>query len=341
MKCLYKVCAIIYPSLQVLFVMQDEENMNQNIRKLTDGAMMLAIIGAVMLLDRQMAGAVSGTVLYLFPLPMVFYAAKYGFRDSLAVLGALFALLFMLGTPQSIFYVGFEAIIGTVYGAGIHAGTDNRRILIRTILLSVLLEITALFVFAAFFGYDINTELAEYKALFENMMAATGSGLVMTESMDGLLRNVFIISIVLTGILEGLITHFISRMMLKRLHIKMPPSTPLWEYYPPKLSGYLGMAGFAAFYWSLSRPMANELYQNIMQGFGIMGVFYLSAFGFIGLLVVVPRVWPFMRKVIGIIAVLLLMTSAPLMAIFGFLYITTDIHQRVLQGGKSDASENQ
>ena len=63
---------------------------------------MLAILGAVMLLDRQTAGAISGTVLYLFPLPMVFYASKYGWKDSLTVLAALFALLFMLGTPQSV-----------------------------------------------------------------------------------------------------------------------------------------------------------------------------------------------------------------------------------------------
>ena len=100
------------------------------------------------------------------------------------------------------------------------------------------------------------------------------------------------------------------------------------------------MAGFAAFYWSIARPLSEELYQNIMQGFGMIGVFYLAAFGFIGILVVVPRVWPSTRKWIGIPAVLLLLTSAPLIAIFGFLYITTDIHQRVLKGGMTNASEN-
>ena len=301
---------------------------------------MLAIIGAVMLIDRQMAGAISGTVLYLFPLPMVFYAAKYGWKNSLAVLAALFALLFMLGTPQSIFYVGMEAVIGTVYGAGIYSGTDNRRILIRTILMSVVLEIMALFVFSAFFGYDMTAELNEYKTLFSSMFQATGAEPGMAVNLDSMIRNIFIVSIVLTGVLEGLITHFVSRMMLKRLHFKLPPSTPLWEYFPPKWSGYLGMVGFAAFYWSIARPLSEELYQNIMQGFGMIGVFYLAAFGFIGILVVVPRVWPSTRKWIGIPAVLLLLTSAPLIAIFGFLYITTDIHQRVLKGGMTNASEN-
>lgn len=302
---------------------------------------MLAILGAVMLLDRQTAGAISGTVLYLFPLPMVFYASKYGWKDSLTVLAALFALLFMLGTPQSVFYVGFEAVIGTVYGAGIHAGTDNKRILIRTILMSVLLEITALFVFAAFFGYDITTEINEYKNIVSGLFQETGTELAGSVDLDGLLRNIFLISIVLTGVLEGLITHAVSRIMLKRMHMKMPPSTPLWNYYPPKWSGYLAIVGFAGFYLSLARPLSNELYQNLMQGAGIISMFYLAAFGFIGLLVIVPRVWPSLRILAAVIAIVLLFTGAPLLALFGFLYITTDLHERVLKGGKSDASENQ
>ena len=302
---------------------------------------MLAILGAVMLLDRQTAGAISGTVLYLFPLPMVFYASKYGWKDSLTVLAALFALLFMLGTPQSVFYVGFEAIIGTVYGAGIHAGTDNKRILIRTILMSVLLEITALFVFAAFFGYDITTEINEYKNIVSGLFQETGTELAGSVDLDGLLRNIFLISIVLTGVLEGLITHAVSRIMLKRMHMKMPPSTPLWNYYPPKWSGYLAIVGFAGFYLSLARPLSNELYQNLMQGAGIISMFYLAVFGFIGLLVIVPRVWPSLRILAAVIAIVLLFTGAPLLALFGFLYITTDLHERVLKGGKSDASENQ
>lgn len=302
---------------------------------------MLAILGAVMLLDRQTAGAISGTVLYLFPLPMVFYASKYGWKDSLTVLAALFALLFMLGTPQSVFYVGFEAVIGTMYGAGIHAGTDNKRILIRTILMSVLLEITALFVFAAFFGYDITTEINEYKNIVSGLFQETGTELAGSVDLDGLLRNIFLISIVLTGVLEGLITHAVSRIMLKRMHMKMPPSTPLWNYYPPKWSGYLAIVGFAGFYLSLAKPLSNELYQNLMQGAGIISMFYLAVFGFIGLLVIVPRVWPSLRILAAVIAIVLLFTGAPLLALFGFLYITTDLHERVLKGGKSDASENQ
>ena len=72
--------------------------MNKDIRKITDGAMMVAIIGAVLLLDRQLAGTVSSMVLFLFPLPMVFYSAKYGLKDSWMVLFAVFVLLAMLGT---------------------------------------------------------------------------------------------------------------------------------------------------------------------------------------------------------------------------------------------------
>ena len=314
--------------------------MNQDIRKITDGAMMLAIMGAVMLMDRQFAGFLSGTFLYLFPLPMVYYSAKYGFKDSLPVLASLFILLFILGTPQSIFYVGFEGVIGVVYGGSVHAGANNRKILMRTILMSVLLEVTAVLVFAAFFGYDIGAELQEYMDIFEQMSSQTGVNMTAIPGFDSLLKNIFFISIIVTGILEGFITHFFSRLLLKRLKMPLPESVPLWAYFPPKWTGYVGIAGFVAFYASISRPLDNQLYQTIMQGLGIMCIFYLAAYGYIGMIVVLPRKWPSMRHLAVVLALLMLFMAAPLMAIIGFLYITTDIHKNVLQGGKTDAAEN-
>ena len=56
--------------------------MNQNIRKITDGAMMAAIVGVVLIINRQMAGLLQDLLLFVFPLPMVFYAAKYGMKQS-------------------------------------------------------------------------------------------------------------------------------------------------------------------------------------------------------------------------------------------------------------------
>ena len=59
--------------------------MNQNVRKITEGAMMVALVGVFMLIDRQFQGTFSSMFVFLLPLPMVYFGAKYGLRDSLMV----------------------------------------------------------------------------------------------------------------------------------------------------------------------------------------------------------------------------------------------------------------
>ena len=109
--------------------------MNNNVRKLTDGAMMLAIIGALLLINRQTAGLLESSFLFLLPLPMVFYSAKYGMKSSLPVIASTMLLCVILGTPQTIFYVGAEACIGTYYGNGINKQIESSKLLITTMVL--------------------------------------------------------------------------------------------------------------------------------------------------------------------------------------------------------------
>ncbi|MBO7703558.1 MAG: DUF2232 domain-containing protein [Solobacterium sp.] len=95
--------------------------MNNNVRKLTDGAMMCAIVGVVLLINRQLGGLFQDMFLFLFPIPMVFYSAKYGWKDSIVVFIAMCLLGFILGGVVTLFYVGSESLIGLVYGGGIYA----------------------------------------------------------------------------------------------------------------------------------------------------------------------------------------------------------------------------
>ena len=93
--------------------------MNQNVRKITEGAMMVALVGVFMLIDRQFQGTFSSMFVFLLPLPMVYFGAKYGLRDSLMVLVAIIFVAFIFASPFAIFFFVAEAIIGLVYGCGI------------------------------------------------------------------------------------------------------------------------------------------------------------------------------------------------------------------------------
>lgn len=314
--------------------------MNRDIRKITDGAMMIAIVGAVMLMDRQLAGTISSMVLFLFPLPMVFYAAKYGLRASGMVLGALLALVFILGTPQSIFFVGCESIIGTVYGAGVHNGTENRKIVLRTLVLGGITELLAMVVFASLFGYDMTSEIAEYTAAIDQLSAQTEFTLPVSFTDPAALRNLFVMSAILTGVLEGLVTHLVSRLMLKRLRFPLPKSTPIAEYYPPKWTGYLAFAALCVYYYTLLRPLSENVYQTAVQAAGTIGLLYLLGYGIVAVLIFVPRRFPKVsRLALFLILIFAMFLGSLFLAVTGFLYITTDIHERICKGGVY-ASEN-
>ncbi|MBR3068648.1 MAG: hypothetical protein IKG62_01190, partial [Lachnospiraceae bacterium] len=59
--------------------------MNGNTIKITTGAMILAIFAVMLLLNRQTGSLFEGFFIYLLPIPMVLYAALYGFAAGLSV----------------------------------------------------------------------------------------------------------------------------------------------------------------------------------------------------------------------------------------------------------------
>lgn len=314
--------------------------MNSDVRKLTDGAMMIAIIGAVLLINRQTAGLLESMVLFLFPLPMVFYSAKYGLKDSWIVLFSIVILALILGTIQSVILVVSESVIGMIYGAGIYNHTSTRRIVIRTLILGGLVELLTMFVFASFFGYDIAGELSSYKEIIESVFSQTGTTLNM--DIDSYLLTIIVFSTILTGVLEGFITHVIARMMLKRLRFHIEPSTPILEYYPPKWSGYLAIAGIIFNFVITSQFSSNDKLVNLALAYEMAGLMYLAFFGLITFIAYGKIKFPNSKFGPVLFAFLLFMFGTIILAMFGFIYITTDLHKNLLAElkGESNAEKN-
>ncbi|HCK88018.1 MAG TPA: hypothetical protein DHW39_04315 [Erysipelotrichaceae bacterium] len=307
--------------------------MNKEVRKITDGAMMLAIIGAAVLLDRQFAGLFSGYLLWFFPLPMVFYTSKYGLKNALPVLAASALVSLMLGLAFSSFYAICASVCGTVYGAGVHAKKDSRYIVVITMLLWVILEFLAAFVFAGVIGYDITAELQDYEKLLEMFSSASPQGEMLASVIS--VKTLFVMSIVTLGIMEGYITHVIAKVMLKRLRMPLPQAVPVRDWYPPKWTGYLGLACMVMYFYLFTHTLPNEILQSAGQTAGLFGTLYLVMFGVIGLWIVIPAKYPFMRGWLLPLTVFLLFGMMPALAAFGFLYIAADLHERAVKGVNS------
>lgn len=316
--------------------------MNSNVRKITDGAMMLAIVGAAVLLDRQTAGLIYGLVSFLLPLPMVFYSVKYGWRDSWMVFGAMLLLAFILESLPGMFLIGGECLIGLVYGASIHAKANSHRTLIRTMITAVIYDLCTMIIFADFFGYDLAAEMEEYRNIMNTVFTQTGVDLLQNVNVDSYLVTVFIVAAIVTGILEAYVVHVISRLMLKRLRIAAPPSVPLYAYYPPKWSGYVGILGFIAYYTGISgRFAADPMIESALQGFGMAMILYLAFFGMFGLMLFIKLRFPHSRLAPMLVILAMLFIAMSLVALFGFLYITTDMHERMLQRAVYSAGQRE
>ena len=297
---------------------------------------MCAIVGVMLLINRQMAGMLEELLLFIFPLPMVFYSAKYGMRDSWMVLAAMVLLTVVVATPQTLFYIASESLIGLIYGSGIHDRKDSRSLVWLTILIAVIVNIVSTLIYASFFGYDLAAELTETKEIVENAMGAANMAVPSTINMDEFIKTSLVVVTITTGVMQGYITHMLSRIMLKRMRFDVPRPTPVAHYYPPVWSGYLAFAGMFAYFYTSARPPASQTVQNVCAGVGMCGMFYLLVYGAIAVIVFSVARNPKRRKLPVILAILMVFGMPMMLSLLGFLYITTDLHRRAL-GGTANA----
>ena len=305
--------------------------MNNNVRKLTDGAMMTAIVGVLLLINRQFGGLFEESFLFLFPLPMVFYSAKYGMKDSWLTFVAIILLTIVLGTPQTLFYVASESLIGLIYGSGIYKGSDTRKLVLLTMLISVIANIFSTIIYAQFFGYNIVEEMKEIQNVLVSTFESQGVSIPSTINLSNFIFTALIVATIMTGVMQAFITHVLARILLKRMNFKIEPATPAWKYFPPLWSGYLAFAGACAYFYCVARPLPNELLNSAMIGLGMCGVLYLIVYGYIAIIVYARLNMPKYRFFAVLFALFLIVSMPMVMITIGFLYITTSWHKRMLE----------
>lgn len=307
--------------------------MHSSVRRMTDGAMMIAIMGALLLINRFLGGAPIYYLLFLLPLPMVFYSSKYGWKTSLAVYAALILLTFMLATPLMLFYVAAESLLGIVYGAGIHDHVPQRKGIVLCILIGIVINVVDLIVIASLLGYDMPMQIAELTGILKTFTEQTNLAVPETVNLAQMAAELLLVSAVVGGALQGYITHVLSRFMLKRLHFDVEKAAPFLDYFPPKWSGYLALGGYLAYAWTLGHPISNLFLEYAVQGLGMIGYLYLLFFGWFAVMLgMAVYLRMRLRFLAGTVAMLLCLILPIVMVIAGFLYIAGDLHGALMKG---------
>ena len=303
--------------------------MNTKTQELTYGAMIVAIFGVLLLINRQTGGFLEGIFMFIFPIPMVAFSAKYGWKDSLPVFVCTVLLSFLFGTFTAIFYVIAESFIGMVYGSCIKAERDMNRTLVLVVALSAVAELLCSVALASLFGIDINQDIMAMQEgmnqAFEQAGMDTATGILSYDY----LRRMYVISMGFMGAMQGLIVYYLSLVILRKLRYPIKKPQPLTQYYPSKISGFIAAFLVFVYIYSFAKPFANPTVQDIAQSAGICGVIYLIFFGYIALLMVC-RVYLRLPRAVGfILSLLITFTISYIPIVAGYIYISGNLHYAI------------
>ena len=299
--------------------------MNNNVRKLTDGALMLALIGIFIFLDIQLGGMLSGYIVFLVPLPLALYGAKYGMHDGLVVWFATSLMAVILGGFTELFYIACYGMGGLYYGNGVYKHKEMAKVIVVTCLITIFTNAITTVILASVFGYDLASDIAMFKNVFDQINFTQLTGIINIESI---IKSMIVISTIILGIMEGFIIHFCSKILLTRLKFNVPRAD-FSIFKVGKWTGYLAFIGFIAYnilYGRISDPRINDA----LFVFSMLCSLYLIIYGIIGS-------YNLLGKFLGttnnglrvIIIIIVFMLFNLLLLTIGFIYLTTDIKERI------------
>jgi hypothetical protein len=305
--------------------------MRKDVRKITEGAAMIALISVFLLIDRQFAGQLNVYFAWIIPLPIIIYTARHGFKAGWLPYISVVIISLMLATLPSIIFAAMYGLVGLFYGLGVNKRFDNRTQFLFTSLFTTIIYFLSMVLFASFFGYDMGDEIKIVTQFLRSMDVEP------IASETNVIRLVIVMTIFFGAVIEAYLLHIFARILLSRIvRITIPPSTPLSKFKFPAYVGYILMA--LLFMWPLVIQLKlNPMWQNVGYSLFIFSMITIIVHALIFLSVIQKRYRIHTLIFTAILSLLFIPTIAvyPLMLI-GLLDIVTDIRQKLL-GVKKNA----
>lgn len=287
--------------------------------------MMLAIIGAMIIIDRMTAYWFSEMITMMMPVVIIMYTSMHELKDGALLCVGLIIISFLLGNFRYVYliYVPVGIIVGMAYSWGVSRNFDRRRLLLLSIITYTFGELLATFIIYPLLGFPVSTMINEFLLAFNEAQGVLGMNYNELFSSVGLdlmkiIGILFIISTVIMGIMEGVLIHILSVFLLKRFKIKDLGTTNIFDIKPNPLVAYLSLIALSMM--SLAPRFDNEI---VYYGFiiaGIIGGLVLYYYGYIfivlfGVIVLKRNIGSFFILLSFFVPQLLLATL-----IIGFLY---------------------
>ena len=203
-------------------------NRDNNTLKITTGAMIIAIFAILLLLNRQTGSFFEEMFIYILPVPMVVYAARYSWKYGLMVFAGMMLFSFIFGSLTTVFYAITAALLGLIMGTLFYYKIDMTKTMLVSMGLSALFNVLSTITLASVFGYDLDLEITEMQNMMNQMLEQAKVQTNTTTDQilaPGFLMQMMIISMVLLGLIQGFIIYQLSVIILKKLHYSIGAPT--------------------------------------------------------------------------------------------------------------------
>ncbi len=193
--------------------------MSRSVKSITEGAMMCALVGVLLFINRQFAGILEYAMYWILSFPILIYTVKYGWKKAMIPAMAMLLLSFMISMPTTMFYLASALLCGMIYGHGVRKKWPNGWLLTITGILTLLSYLITMVIFAGVFGYDPQEDVLMAERLLE-LLSITRVDIVQIALLASLLLSV------VTAILQTICVHLLAVMLLTRMQLSAPRINP-------------------------------------------------------------------------------------------------------------------
>ena len=305
---------------------------NSRVNSITYGALLSALLGVLLFVNRQLAGMLDTYMFWIVPLPVIVYCLKFGVKQSLVMGTSMVLLSFIIATPVTTFYVIGSVIAGIVYGDGVLKQRNTFQLILSVIVISLIVMFVSTFALAGVFGYDLSSDLAYMKELMVTMLGSLGESDAASELIKQLTSTRFLLSaLVIASVLTSVLEDLLAFLVLKKLKMQLPPMVPLGEIKAPLV---IKLFCFGVMVANLMAGITSVTQYNdiILPLLTIVYVFCMF-YGYLLVVVFLAGRFPSPKsRALLIMPIIFVMLVMPVLTmILGFLDMFTGIRDRIIR----------
>ena len=192
----------------------------KKVRYITDAAMVTALMGVLLLISNLTGGAIVSGLTFILPVPIAIYGLKYDWKKAIIPAIATILIGILINMLVGLLYVLPSAIVAVIYSFVLKWKTPKLSLKIGVMFLgSLLVNVLTTVIFSkALFGYTIiedTTALANEMVTMLSKIIAISDW--MSKTLTMLLVSVIPATIVVTSIIEAILTYFIISLVSEKL----------------------------------------------------------------------------------------------------------------------------